>query len=79
MVRIIIAILLFASVYPAFAQFNGCSFGLCGGSSGLGNSGGGFSPGGGGGPISCGSPDAPNGVVDLSKCSNAFYVATILF
>lgn len=25
----------------------------------------------------CASPDAPNGVVDLSKCSNAFYVAVI--
>jgi len=28
---------------------------------------------------SCPSPTAPNGVVDLSVCSNAFYVAVILF
>jgi hypothetical protein len=26
---------------------------------------------------SCASPTAPNGVVDLSQCSNAFYAATI--
>lgn len=25
----------------------------------------------------CASPTAPNGVVDLSQCSNAFYVAVI--
>lgn len=28
-------------------------------------------------PPSCGSPTAPNGVVDLSQCSNAFYAAVI--
>ena len=26
---------------------------------------------------SCASPTAPNGVVDLSQCSNAFYAAVI--
>jgi hypothetical protein len=26
---------------------------------------------------SCASPNAPDGAVDLSKCSNAFYVAVI--
>lgn len=28
-------------------------------------------------PPSCGSPTAPNGVLDLSQCSNASYVATV--
>lgn len=28
-------------------------------------------------PVGCVSPTAPNGVVDLSQCSNAFYVAVI--
>lgn len=28
-------------------------------------------------PPSCGSPNAPDGVIDLSKCSNAFYAAVI--
>lgn len=28
-------------------------------------------------PPACASPTAPNGVVDLSQCSNAFYVAVI--
>lgn len=28
-------------------------------------------------PVGCASPTAPNGVVDLSQCSNAFYVAVI--
>lgn len=28
-------------------------------------------------PPACVSPTAPNGVVDLSQCSNAFYVAVI--
>lgn len=28
-------------------------------------------------PVSCPSPTAPNGQVDLSQCSNAFYVAVI--
>lgn len=28
-------------------------------------------------PVGCASPTAPNGVVDLSQCSNAYYVALI--
>ena len=28
-------------------------------------------------PAQCASPNGPNGHVDLSKCSNAFYVAVI--
>lgn len=28
-------------------------------------------------PPGCASPTAPNGVVDLSQCSNAFYAAVI--
>lgn len=28
-------------------------------------------------PVGCASPTAPNGVIDLSQCSNAFYAATI--
>lgn len=28
-------------------------------------------------PPSCASPTAPNGVIDLSQCSNAFYAAVI--
>jgi hypothetical protein len=28
-------------------------------------------------PPSCGSPTAPNGQLDLSQCSNAFYVAVV--
>ena len=28
-------------------------------------------------PAQCASPNAPDGHVDLSKCSNAFYVAVI--
>lgn len=28
-------------------------------------------------PIGCASPTAPNGVIDLSQCSNAFYAAVI--
>lgn len=28
-------------------------------------------------PTGCSSPTAPNGVVDLSQCSNAFYAAVI--
>lgn len=28
-------------------------------------------------PVGCASPDAPDGAVDLSKCSNAYYVAVI--
>lgn len=27
--------------------------------------------------VGCASPTAPNGVVDLSQCSNAYYVALI--
>ena len=27
--------------------------------------------------VGCASPTAPNGIVDLSQCSNAFYAATI--
>lgn len=34
--------------------------------------------GGGAPPPGCASPTAPNGVVDLSQCSNAFYIAVIL-
>jgi hypothetical protein len=30
-------------------------------------------------PPTCAVPNAPDGVVDLSKCSNAFYLAVILF
>lgn len=30
-------------------------------------------------PVGCASPTAPNGVVDLSQCSNSYYVAVILF
>jgi hypothetical protein len=32
---------------------------------------------GGGGGAGCVSPNAPDGSVDLSKCSNAYYVAII--
>jgi hypothetical protein len=28
-------------------------------------------------PVGCASPTAPNGQVDLSQCSNAFYAAVI--
>lgn len=28
-------------------------------------------------PVGCASPTAPNGVVDLSQCSNSYYVALI--
>lgn len=28
-------------------------------------------------PVGCAVPTAPDGVVDLSQCSNAFYVAVI--
>jgi hypothetical protein len=31
----------------------------------------------GGAVAGCASPTAPNGAVDLSQCSNAFYVAVI--
>lgn len=30
-------------------------------------------------PADCAVPDAPDGAVDLSKCSNAYYLAVILF
>lgn len=30
-------------------------------------------------PPGCASPDAPDGAVDLSKCSNAFYLAVLFF
>lgn len=63
------------AVTAAYAQFNGCPPGFCSGIRGFGGGGGGFSPnnnGGGGGGC---ANDAPDGSVDLSKCSNAFYVA----
>ena len=37
----------------------------------------GIGPAGDGTVASCPSPTAPNGVVDLSVCSNAYYVALI--
>lgn len=85
MKRVFLAIILLLSgIYAAAAQFNGCPPGFCNSSGGIGNtggSGGGFSPGGNGGaaPADCAVPDAPDGVVDLSKCSNAYYLAVILF
>lgn len=30
-------------------------------------------------PAGCASPTAPNGQIDLSQCSNAFYVAVVLY
>lgn len=71
-------ILLLSGIYAAAAQFNGCPPGLCGGSLGLGNVGGGFAGNGAAAAVpGCAVPDGPNGVVDLSKCSNAFYIAVI--
>lgn len=62
---LVLTLLLAASA--AYAQFNGCPPGFC------------PVQGGGGGvaPPTC-ADDAPDGSFDLSKCSNAIYLAGIL-
>lgn len=75
--RILLAILLLmASIYGAFAQFNGCPPGLCGGGGGIGSAGGGFNRGGAVVNNDCANPT--NGQIDLSVCSNAIYVSLVL-
>jgi hypothetical protein len=68
----LIFLLMLASIYAAHAigvGGEGRQFGRIGATAGKAIP---FVP-----PPSCGSPDAPDGVVDLSKCSNAFYAAVI--
>jgi hypothetical protein len=73
-----ISILAIAAVLASYQAFGssitpqlggGIGFGFDGGISGKGNA---VAP-----PAGCASPTAPNGAVDLSQCSNAFYVAII--
>lgn len=67
---LIAVLLLLASVYAAHAiNFGreGVVFGKLGAAGK-----GGTAP-----ALGCAVPDAPDGVVDLSKCSNAFYIAVI--
>jgi hypothetical protein len=73
--RLILLILLLLSVASASAyEFTGIIGG--GGVLGTGITGRiGVTSGGGGG--GCASPTAPDGVIDLSECSNAWYVAVV--
>lgn len=60
-----------ASAQPAFSfGFSqlGAHFGTLGANGGAGS---------GVAPVGCASPTAPDGTVDLSQCSNAYYVALI--
>ena len=74
MIRIFIAgSLLLASIYAAHAinfGHSGVTFGKLGVAPRAGT---GAAP----PPPGCAVPDAPDGAVDLSKCSNAFYIAVI--
>lgn len=72
--RALLAIALILASAAAYAQFNGCRSGVCPNAM-LGRP---FGPAGGGGGVAPPSCVAPTGAVDLSKCSNAFYVAVIL-
>ena len=66
-----VLIVAIAALSP-FARSDGIGVNVVDQINGIGFNGGTAAP-----PPSCASPTAPNGVVDLSQCSNAFYVAII--
>jgi hypothetical protein len=73
MLRIVLAAAFVLASAGAYAQFNKCGYGFCPN----GFPGPGVTAAGGSASPSCAN-DAPDGNIDLSKCSNAIYTAAIL-